>query len=66
MFDQLQKSRNFGVTDKPPCATCGQPTSLVRRSPDEFDRRYERQIFVCFECNHEDERFVDAEGNSLP
>ena len=40
MIDQLQKSRNYGVNDKPPCENCGQPTSLIRRSPYEFIRRY--------------------------
>ena len=64
MFDQLQKTRNFGVNDKPPCADCGQRTSLIRRSPDDFDLRYERQIFACFKCNREIERVVDAEGRS--
>ena len=63
MFDQLEKPRNFGVNDKPPCANCGRPTSLIRRSPDDLDRRYERQIFVCFKCSREAERVVDAEGN---
>jgi hypothetical protein len=64
MFDQLQKSRCYGVNDKPPCAHCGQATSLVRRSPDDFDRTHERQIFACFKCDHEMERVVDADGNS--
>jgi hypothetical protein len=64
MFDQLEKPPSFGVNDKPPCANCGQPSSLIRRSPDDFDRRYERQTFVCFKCDHEIERVVDAEGNS--
>ncbi len=63
MFDQLQKARNFGANDKPPCANCGSPTSLIRRSPDDFDRRYERQIFACFNCNYEIERVVDESGN---
>jgi hypothetical protein len=63
MIDQLQKSRNYGVNDKPPCENCGQPTSLIRRSPYEFIRRYERQTFACFKCSHEIERIVDAEGN---
>ena len=65
MFDQLEKPRNFGVNDKPPCANCGRPTSLIRRSPDDLDRRYERQIFVCFKCSREAERVVDAEGNFI-
>jgi ribosomal protein S14 len=64
MIDQLEKPRNFGVHHKPPCANCGQPTSLIRRSPSDFDRRYERQIFACFKCGHEIERVVDVEGNS--
>lgn len=63
MFDQLQKSQSFGVNDKPPCANCGERTSLIRRSPDEFDRRYERQTFACFECKHEVMRIVDVDGN---
>jgi hypothetical protein len=62
MFDQLDKPRNFGVNDKPPCANCGQPTSLIRRSPDHFDRRCERQIFACFKCDNEVERLVDESG----
>jgi hypothetical protein len=64
MFDQLEKPCNFGVNDKPPCTNCDQPTSLIRRSPDYFDRRYERQIFACFKCSYEIERVVDADGNS--
>jgi hypothetical protein len=64
MFDQLEKPRNFGVNDKPLCTNCGWPTSLSRRSPDDFDRRYERQIFTCFGCDREIERIVDANGNS--
>ena len=63
MIDQLQKLRNYGVNDKPPCGNCGQPTSLIRRSPYEFIRRYERQTFACFKCSHEIERIVDSEGN---
>ena len=63
MFDQLQKPRNYGVNDKPLCKYCGQPTSLIRRSPCEFIRRSERQIFACFRCSRESERIVDAEGN---
>jgi hypothetical protein len=59
-------ARSFGAHDKPPCAICGNPTFLARRSPvSDHALHLERQTFTCLECKLDFERVVDADGKLL-
>jgi transposase-like protein len=65
MIDDARNARRFGAHDKPPCANCGKPTFLTRRSPAaEHALEYERQTFTCPGCGREFERVVDADGKA--
>ena len=57
----LQKE--FGASDHPECPSCGQPMSVVRRSPHTFTPGFEAQTLRCMSCAHESLRSVDAAGN---
>ena len=66
MKDDAWNARHFGAHDKPPCANCGNPTFLARRSPvSDRALHLERQTFTCLECNFDFERVVGADGNPL-
>jgi hypothetical protein len=65
---QLQQiPRNFGADDHPLCPSCGDQMHLIRRGPSkEHGLSFERQVFLCSTCTHEEIRSADKNGDPHP
>jgi DNA-directed RNA polymerase subunit RPC12/RpoP len=62
--DLSPSTPSFGTDDAIVCPECGGEMFVTRRAPDvDHGAAYERQVLTCFECGHELERSIDAEGN---
>jgi transposase-like protein len=59
---QQRKPRSFAADDRLACPHCSKSMFLSRRSPDAEN---ERQTFTCPSCDHQIERTVDVDGNTL-